>query len=429
MSEGPTPAGDIRVNVPPSTYGLWTGQSISVFGSMLTSLSLVLWLQQKGASPSVVSSYFVAASLTGLIAGLLSGPIADRYSKRIVVITGDVLAGCSVTCLALLYYLDVLNFWPLICSIIFLRCIIIVASNIRGPALSTYVAAVVPKDGFRRFNSAFTATRQVSGAIGEASGASMFALLGAGMMFTIDLASYLIAIVLSFFCMKPGVGVRLKAEGPKRSKAAVLLADSKEGFSYIKGHRELTLLVILALTMNIFYAPVIAWIPFRISSAVPDQEGWLGYANSALTVGMIAGSLLGGYLSRVRGKELLAIKMASLIVGGVLVGYGLMEGRFLSLFFSAALGLSVGFFNVVETSYIVELAKPEMRGRVMAFVSTMGQVVSPVSIAVGGWIASRSAPGLGPLFVASGAFMIVAAIIFIFHRSSGVPNEVQDAAG
>lgn len=415
-------------NTHTSVYGVWTGQSISVFGSMLTSLSIVLWLQQKGATPATISYYFMAGSITSLVAGIFAGSIADRYAKRRLVLISDAVAGIGVVSLSILYFTDTFSFWPLVICIIGLRSLILVASSIRGPALSAYVAAVVHKDRFRRFNSLFTASRQVSGAAGEASGATMFSLFGAGAMFGIDLASYLVAIFFSIFCMRKDVNISPPMTPVKTGRFKTLLKDAKEGLDYIRTNRELTKLVALALTMNLFYAPVIAWIPFRIANAVPEEHGWLGYANAALTIGMICGSLLGGHLAALKGREMLAIKFASLIVGIVLIGYGEMEGRLVSLIFSSLLGLTVGFFNVVEISYIVEVARPEMHGRVLAFVSTLGQVISPISIAIGGLIAESSQPGLGHLFIASGCGMVISSMIFILRRTKGVQDGSEKAA-
>src|SRR6266576_3205026 len=81
---------------------LWTGQTVSGFGDHVQSVALPFQLLALGATPLQLG-LAVAIDTTASIAFLLvGGAIADRVSRRALIVASDLVGGCVVTVVALL---------------------------------------------------------------------------------------------------------------------------------------------------------------------------------------------------------------------------------------------------------------------------------------------------------------------------------------
>jgi DHA3 family macrolide efflux protein-like MFS transporter len=66
-------------------FAIWTGQAISLVGSMLVQFALVWWLTESTGSATVLAT----ASLVGLLPGIFVGPFAGALVDRWVSLAGD----------------------------------------------------------------------------------------------------------------------------------------------------------------------------------------------------------------------------------------------------------------------------------------------------------------------------------------------------
>jgi len=74
---------------------IWAGQFASLFGSGMTSFALTIWIFKQTGSPTALalSAFFATAPL--LVFGPISGALADRYSRKTLLIASDLMAGLS----------------------------------------------------------------------------------------------------------------------------------------------------------------------------------------------------------------------------------------------------------------------------------------------------------------------------------------------
>jgi len=91
------------VNWKPRFFTIWTGQALSMIGSALTQFVLVWWITQTTGSPSALAVAGIVALLPTAIFGPLGGALADRWSRRAVMIVADAITALSMVILVLLF--------------------------------------------------------------------------------------------------------------------------------------------------------------------------------------------------------------------------------------------------------------------------------------------------------------------------------------
>ena len=81
---------------------LWTGESISVFGSQFTGIALPVIALQLGATTIEFGILSALGTAPFLLFGLFVGVWVDRWARRPILIAGDVGRGVIVAAIAVL---------------------------------------------------------------------------------------------------------------------------------------------------------------------------------------------------------------------------------------------------------------------------------------------------------------------------------------
>ena len=88
---------------------------------------------------------------------------------------------------------------------------------------------------------------------------------------------------------------------------------------------------------------------------------------------------------------------------------------------SLAIGVTLGYINVVMIAWVQEKTDPLMLGRTMSFMMLGSVVAAPLSIALAALLVDTAAPAM---FVAAGALVVVSGLIAI---ASGLPRRMSEA--
>src|ERR687889_670775 len=70
---------------------MWTGQLISTMGSALTSLAASIYVFRLTGSALSVGLMLMATAAPSLLVGLFAGVFVDRYDRKKIMITADIL--------------------------------------------------------------------------------------------------------------------------------------------------------------------------------------------------------------------------------------------------------------------------------------------------------------------------------------------------
>src|SRR5262245_7920459 len=81
---------------------VWTGQVLSGIGSRLSSFALGLWVLRTTGSTTQFAITFIVTALPAIFAAPLAGALVDRWDRRTILMTCDVLSALLMGSLAIL---------------------------------------------------------------------------------------------------------------------------------------------------------------------------------------------------------------------------------------------------------------------------------------------------------------------------------------
>jgi MFS family permease len=128
---------------------LWTGRTVSVFGDFINSVALPFQVLSLGGGPLELGIYGAVRSGASVVFVLLGGVIADRLSRRHIILASDLASGCVIGLVALLSATGELRLPHLYVA----AAIFGAASSFFVPAIEALVPEIVPRDVLQAANS------------------------------------------------------------------------------------------------------------------------------------------------------------------------------------------------------------------------------------------------------------------------------------
>lgn len=378
------------------------GQNISVAGTFMQTVALAWLVLTLTGSGLALGTVIAMQFLPSLFLAHFGGIIADRFSKRKILIITQSLYALLVLIFSILVYAQMVKLWMIYVFALSLGLVIVV----NNPAKHSFIIEMVGKDKLRNAITLDATSFNLSRIIGPAIAGILIATIGITLCFFINALSY-IAVIASLLMMDEK---KLYSEKPVVKKKGQFI----EGLRYIKSNRVLMTAIIMLM--------IVGTLSYEFSVSLPllaeftFKSGATGYAMLLGAFGV--GAVIGGLLSAANKNA--SVKM--LIAFSALFGAAMIITSFMpSLMLAMIVIFFVGFFSMLFTTIVRSImqleSKPEMRGRVAAFWS-MGVVGST---AIGGPIIGYIGDYIGPRWglAFGGIAAIIAALIgFILIRSN-----------
>ena len=269
---------------------LFTGQLISLLGDAFSMVALafaVLDLTHSSAAATTDLGIVLAARTIPLVGFLLAGGvIADRLSRRRVMLSADVIRMGTYGATAAL----VLAHSATVAELAALQAVSGAATAFFNPASTGLTPIVVSPEGLQQANALRGMSMSATSLVGLAAGGSVVALVGPGWALAVDAASFGASV---FFLAL----LRLPAHVPLPPQS--FLADLREGWREFVSRTWVWVIVLTAAVsngLNAMFGVLLAVIAKR------DLGGAGAYTE--ILVGLALGALLGGALTlRVRPRR------------------------------------------------------------------------------------------------------------------------------
>src|SRR5215212_6430306 len=167
---------------------LWTGDSISQIGTMVSLIAMpLLAIKVLDATPFEVGLLSTFETLAFLLVGLPAGAWVDRLRRRNVLIVGDVGRAVLLGSLPVAWYFDVLTLVQLY-AVALAAGVLTVFFDV---AYQSYLPTLVGRDHLVEGNAKLEASRAVSAIAGPSIGGGLVQALTAPYALLVDAASYL----------------------------------------------------------------------------------------------------------------------------------------------------------------------------------------------------------------------------------------------
>src|SRR5215207_3642950 len=263
---------------------LWTGDSISQIGAMVSLIALpLLAIKVLDATPFEVGLLTTAETAAFLLVGLPAGAWVDRVRRRNVLIVGDIGRAVLLGSLPLAWYLDLLTLAQLYAVALFTG----VLTVFFDVAYQSYLPGLVGRDYLVEGNAKLEGTQSVAQVAGPPV---------AGVLVQAITAPYAILVdALSFLWSALWVGsIRSREQLPERLPDRNLVAEVREGLSFVLGHRLLRAIVACTATSNLFSnVGMTAFVVLLADQAELNlSAGTIGLLFSAAAIGGLIGAVV-----------------------------------------------------------------------------------------------------------------------------------------
>ncbi|HUE86505.1 MAG TPA: MFS transporter [Vicinamibacterales bacterium] len=379
---------------------LWQGQLVSQFGNQAFLIATTFYLLEATGSSTVVAGAMMAGTIPLAILGPIGGSVADRHSRRAIVVVTDWLRALAIGALGLVI------FWRPDVTPHHIGLIVAVAafngvmSALFAPALQAMLPDLVPNGRLAAANSVIQMSRQTSTLVGQALGGLLYVAWGPAGLLLFDASTFIYAGMATWFLPRDQ-----RPPLPKASVQVTLqryIADTRGGVEYVWRRSGMPAVLGVFAGVNCFFMPVFVLLPFYTRDVLRAGPEWYGFLLGASGAGALAGSIAAGVvLSRVYATASLVRGSVGGIACCVLV-VALSTSTWVAMVAFAAIGALSSLINVAVITAFQATVPAEVRGRVMAVVIAVSTAAVPIGMAAGGVLGDVGRGSLPLVFAGSG---------------------------
>jgi len=389
-------------------YRLWFwGQMVSLFGTWMQATAqgfLVYQLTQSSAFLGYVGFAFGVPSWLFMMYG---GVIADRISKRKLLIITQSIMMILAFILTALVFTGAVKAWHILVLALGLGT----ANAFDAPSRLAFISEMVDREDLTNaialnatiFNSALV--------VGPAIAGIVYAAFGPGWCFAVNGISF-IAVILALAAMRLTPTI-------VASQRESTLSALKAGINYVYHQPIILALIGLVATTSLFGMSLGTLLPAWSVKILNGDATTNGLLFSARGVGSLSGAWVIASLgyAKYRGK---LISAGSFFFPIFIAFFALVHWLPLSLFLMAFIGIGSIMVVNLSNAMIQSLVPDALRGRVMGVYSTVFMGSMPVGAILLGTIAEHAGEAEAALISAGAAFLIACLVRFLIPQVQAI---------
>ncbi|MGP4059544.1 MFS transporter [Halobacillus sp. H74] len=385
---------------------LMSAQAISSIGDWLSIVAIITLVGLKwDASPLEVSFVFLCLAVPMALFGPVAGIIADRFSRKTLMIVSDVVRAVLILILTI-----ATSLWMVYATLLTIG----IYSALFIPAKNGKLKEVVPEKDMKGAMSITSMIDSSTKILGPLISGLLVTIVGAQQVFIIDSATFLISAVILLFVPN---AVNLETEEIETEQGA-FKKEFALGFFFLKSNRfMMTGLILVGLSLLILQSADSQLIVLirELTYASPDLFGYLVTGSG---LGMFAAGFLLAKKTDYKPYPLMLLGVCgiglSFGVMGALTHYDLSY----SSIWGPALGFTAGFsasLIFVPFQATVQVNTPvHMTGRVFGVINSVMTTATIIGPLLGGWIATII--GVIPTFTITASLLVVVSLIGFFTK-------------
>ncbi len=379
----------------------WAGQTTSLVGSWMQSTAQAWLALELTGDPFWVTLVYASSSLPVAVISLFAGVVVDRYDKLRLVTGAQALL--LVQALILWWFASTGNV-----TVGWLIALALIGGAINAveiPARQTLIIELVGRDDLLDAIALNSGGFNLARIIGPTAAGILIATAGVEACFAVNAASYLAVLVGLTMVRLPEQASPGVHDSP--------IVRLREGLRFIRGHREVWVIIRLIAVYAIFGTPYLALLPVIARDTLKGDAAAYGWLLCSVGIGALSAALtLAALSSKVRRGRLLTY--AAHAFSACLIFFSLSRAFSLSVGLLVAVGFSMIVTNAVANGLLQTLAPDAFRGRVMAAHAWVFVGVGPV---IGPFLAGAIAREIGaPATIGVGATITLAYGLWVVAR-------------
>lgn len=388
---------------------LWLGQVVSQLGDWFDTIAVYTLVLRLTGSGRALGLVLVARFLPSVVLGPLAGVLADRFSRRTIMIWSDLAR--AVVVLGFLFVRRPEHLWLLYA----LTVLQLALSTFFEPARTAAVPSVVSARELLPANALSSVTWSAMLTIGAAIGGEVTGRFGTDAAFVLDSATYLASAALIY-------GIRLPKRPPRPKTPLTLskalgIADTVEGIRYVRTRPRVLALMLVKFAWG-FGGGILSLLAVFGETiwAVAGRAGTgTGILFAARGVGTAIGPIVARRLAAGSDRVMQRFIGIGFLMGGVFyIAFGLSTNFALALFVLAVAHMGGSILWVFSTVLLQTAVEDQFRGRVFAAEFTLMTLAMAASNYAAGEALDRFRLSPRTVTVALGVVFLIPGVLWFF---------------
>jgi DHA3 family macrolide efflux protein-like MFS transporter len=352
-------------------WSIFLGQGTSLIGSALTQFVLIWWITDTVGSVTALAIAGLFALLPQALLAPLGGAIADRYSRRFIMIAADSVSALCMAVLVWLFLTDQVALWHLYT----MMAIRSAMQAFQSPAAQASTAMLVPAHFLPRaagFNQTLTGLMIVAAV---PLGALAIGFLPIGWALAIDVITALFGIV-------PVLLFAIPQKRPDPESEPHLWREFVEGLGFVRGNPMLWRLYALDGAVVFLLMPAFTLVPLLVKTHFGGGPTEVALLEGIGGSGMLIGGLIIAALTPKR--PVMWFVTGSVLSCATMGLTALVPGNllWLAIIFWTLSWLTWAMGSAPYTAMLQATIPNQIQGRVLSLRITIIALSGPVGLAV-----------------------------------------------
>ncbi|MCC9597966.1 MULTISPECIES: MFS transporter [unclassified Rubrivivax] len=382
-SGGADPLHDRNLLADPDVAGRWRlrfwvvfgGQSLSLIGSVLTQFVLLWWITDTTGSVSALATAGLAALLPQALLAPLGGTVADRYSRRFVMVAADLVSALCMVVLIVLFTMARVD----LVHVYALMAIRSAMQAFQAPAAAASVPMLVPRAMISRVSGVNQAVQGLTVVAAAPLGALALGVMPIGWALTIDVVTAVLGVapLLYFAIPQPRREVDASA-----SLVGSMWMDFREGAAFVWSSPGWRRIFALLTGVMLVVMPSYTLVPLLVKSHFGGGAQEVALIEGLAGLGMLLGGALVAVMAPRRhvlwvvlgfGASCLSLALTAIVPPGLF---------WIAVIWWTLSGVTYVFGNAPLTSLLQTGVPVHLQGRVFSLLQAIVGFAAPVGLAV-----------------------------------------------
>jgi MFS family permease len=360
----------------------FAGQTVSLLGTWMQSTAMT-WLVYTLATEQERDAAFLlgltsfAGQIPVLFLGLVAGVLSDRWDRRRIVITTQVLSMIQAFLLGFLTVTHLITINQLIVLCFCLGCI----NSFDMPTRQAFMTEII--------DSAADLPNAIALNSSMVNGARLFGPSIAGIVISLvgEAICFLLNGVSFFFVIAALLAMKIVPRPRKQSHGSVV-GGLREGFVYAFGFAPVRAILLLVAMTGLVGMPYVVLLPIFAGDILNGGVRTFGFLAGASGVGALCGSLYLASRSSVLGLGRWIAGTAGSF-GVAIIAFSFSRSVLLSMVLVCVAGFSVVMQLASSNTILQTIVDDQKRGRVMSLYTVAFLGMAPLGSLIAGALASR----------------------------------------
>lgn len=373
-----------------ATFNLWSfaiSKFLSSMGGNVFSFGISLFILGTTGSATSFAINLLSSSLPRAILSPISGYIADKYSKKLIIITSQfisILIVSSLLIFSLVYELNLI-------AIYVTTALLSIFSMFSGITFTSAIANLVDHNRIQKAIAFNQTSISISTIAAPVLGGFLYGIFTIELFLVFHIITFLLAITFQF-----QIDFKLfKKESPtnKFSQNEGFISSYKLSYQYLKKEKTLLIVLYTAFIVNFFYAAITVGLPFILIEQLSIEPEHFGIIEGSFAAGMLMASLYFSVKKEFqypliilkRGVFVIAFNMICFIIPIIFsMSYSLTVFYFITLVL--IIGMTIMFINTPIGVIIQKGVDDSLRGKIFATMESVATFLSPISFIIYGFL-------------------------------------------